>query len=544
MKTGNRFLTAFFVILAAGLFAGCGTGKESPTASADSENTLPAYSTVFGPDIKKESEESVSDVPEGETTEPFDFSSDAAPTQEQLEAAAQEYYLWPSESVSITINSSGKVLHEEDIHVSRLTDVITGETKYYTAYYKTYKKKDEWDYDVAMRSRLYDVSGHLVSDWSDRQYTGCIGDWVMSQKYIDFACADGTEDTDSRMEQLTTGEERQDIISVDRISADAAFVQAKDNEDSFTVDTEGNVLYEFSTLKDSIPEKHSFSVYQQYVVAEVYTDPLYELQFFTQDGKLLGKIGNVENTYVYDSGIMPPYVMCDNVIYDPSNGDGGELSAVFAQGQPSYYDGELAVCATLKGDTIAGYRLYDAKTGGALSGEYTSVAYKASERTDSGWTPSAFFIGVSEDRLEKLDRTGKVVASAGVDHISDVYIYDTGILVNCDEYTGASLLNTELQTVIPVGRYDTIAPVYRYDEAEDGYVDDLWYGMYTLDAEQLQQRTDLFSTDGTVWLKGASSAGAMSHGKIPVVRGFSMGLVDEHGEWIVKIAKNEVTNSD
>lgn len=544
MKTGKWFLQAFFVTLAAVFFTGCGTEKESPAASAGSEITLPAYSTVFGQDTKKEDEAAVPEVPESENTEPFDFSSDATPTQEQLEAAAQEYYLWPSESVSVTINSSGKILREEDVHVSRLDDVITGETKYYTAYYKTYKKKAEWDYDIAMKSRLYDASGHLVSDWTDRQYTGCIGDWLMSQKYIDFAFADGTEDTDGRMEQLKTGEKRQDVISVDRISAEAAFVQTKDNEDSFTVDTQGNVLYEFSALKDSIPEEYSFSVYQQYIVAEVYKDPLYELQFFTPEGKLLGKIENVENTYVYDSGIMPPYVMCDNVIYDPSKGDGGELTAVFEQGQTSYYDGEVAVCAALTGDAVSGYRLYDARTGEALSREYTLVAYKASDRTDDSWEPSAFFIGADKDRLEKLERTGKVVASADVDNINDVYIYGTGILVNCNDYTGASLLDTSLQTMIPVGRYDSIAPVYRYDTAGDGYADNLWSGLYTLDTQQLQQRTDLFTSDGTVLLKGASSAGAMTYGRIPVVRGFSMGLVDAQGKWIVKLAKNEVTNND
>ena len=151
--------------------------------SASESSKLPSYSEVIH--SQDNAEDSVlTDAPL--SVEQFDFSSDDRPSPEQLKYAAQRYYFWPSNEGSVTMNGMGEILDTEDIQVSAIRDVLTGETRFYEAAYKTYSKREDWRYDVSYTSRVYDLSGNIVIDWADAAYMSCVGDWLMAQRYIDF----------------------------------------------------------------------------------------------------------------------------------------------------------------------------------------------------------------------------------------------------------------------------------------------------------------------------------------------------------------------
>ena len=534
------------VILAAFSLVACG-GKESSELSAHSEtkesSKLPSYSEVIH--SQDNAEDSVlTDAPL--SVEQFDFSSDDRPSPEQLKYAAQRYYFWPSNEGSVTMNGMGEILDTEDIQVSAIRDVLTGETRFYEAAYKTYSKREDWGYDVSYTSRVYDLSGNIVIDWADAAYMSCVGDWLMAQRYIDFNMADDDWDYRGRLVNVSTKEEIPDIAALEKISSTVAFVQAKDVKQSCTVDADGNILYDFSSIKKDIDGDYSLSCYQEYVVAEKNESSFYQLTFYSPDGKLLGTIDGVEDPYIYNSDILQPYIMCDRSIYDPSEGDGGILEPVFQIDEPRYYDGERAVCAAYRDNGSSYCILYDTETGEALTSEYEVIYTTTVDTGNTAGTPSAFFIGMNSDKIEKLDRSGKVIAEAAMENICGVNIYSTAIVVDRNEYSAECLLDLQLNVLIPENKYMAIYPVYDEQQTTKS---GLWVGQYYFGKDQMYTRSDLFTIDGEIVMSGLSSVGSMSidnmsNGKIPVIRGQTLGLIDAKGNWLFKMPKYELSNED
>lgn len=541
LKTWKKACCLSGIILAAFFFAACG-GKGSSEFSTYSEekesSKLPAYSEIIH---GKDNNTDTALTEESLSVEHFDFYSEEKPSPEQLEYAAQRYYFWPSGESSIEMNGLGEILGTKDIQVSGIRDVLTGETRFYEAAYKTYNKREDWGYDVSYTSRVYDLSGNIVIDWAEATYLSCVGDWLMAQRYIDFNMADGDWDYRGRLLNVRTKEEIPDIAALEKINSTAAFVQAKDMKQSFTVDADGNILYDFSLVKTDIDGDYYLSCYQEYVVAEKNENSFYQLTFYSPDGKLLGTIDGVEDSYIYNSDILQPYVMCDRCIYDPSEGDGGDLEPVFQIDEPRYYDGERAVCAAYRNNGSSYCTLYDAKTGEALTKEYEVIYTTTIDNGDTAGTPSAFFIGMNKNKIEKLDRSGKVIAEAAMENICGVNIYSTAIVVDRNEYTTECLLDLQLNVLIPENKYMAMYPVYDEQESTKS---GLWVGQYYFGKEQMYTRSDLLTIDGEIVMSGLSSIGNMSNGKIPVIRGQTLGLIDAKGNWLLKMPKYELSNED
>ena len=118
-------------------------------------------------------------------------------------------------------------------------------------------------------------------------------------------------------------------------------------------------------------------------------------------------------------------------------------------------------------------------------------------------------------------------------------LYEDAIVV--DDGSEECLLDMNLQPVLPEGKYVSVRPLY--DRQDTAHVS-LWTGEYYLDEEQMHVRADLFTTDGTMLMQGASSFGTLADGKISVTRGLSMGLIDEKGNWVWKVPKYVMGNDD
>lgn len=541
MKGWKKACCLSGICLAATSFAACGQkgSTELPAYSEAGEGSgLLAYSQV----IHNTDTENAGDSSKQPTDiEQFDFYSEDKPSPEQLAYAAQRYYFGYSGEYSIEMNGLGDILGSEDIQVSEIQDVLTGEARFYEAAYKTYRERADGWYDISYTSRVYDSSGNIVIDWADTTYTGCVGDWLMAQRYRDFTMADEGEDSGGKLFNVRTKEEIPDIAALEKINSTVAFVQTRDGMQSFTVDADGNILYDFSSVKKDIDGEYTLSCYQGYVVAEKNADSFYQLAFYLPDGKLLGGIEGVENPYIYNTDILQPYIMCDGNIYDPSEGDGGDLEPVFQIGEPYYYDGECAVCLTYRDDDSACQALYDVKTGEALSAEYEAIYATTTDGSEEVRTPSAFFVGMNKDKIEKLDRSGKVIAEAEMENVCGVNMYNDAIVVNCDEYSTDCLLDFQLNVLIPRNKYMALYPVYNQQRFTTA---GLWIGQYYFGKEQRCTRSDLFTAEGETVMSGLSYIGSMSNGKIPVIRGQTLGLIDMKGNWMLKMPKYELGNED
>ena len=115
------------------------------------------------------------------------------------------------------------------------------------------------------------------------------------------------------------------------------------------------------------------------------------------------------------------------------------------------------------------------------------------------------------------------------------------IVVDRNEYSAECLLDLQLNVLIPENKYMAIYPVYDEQEAiKSG----LWAGQYYFGKEQIYTRSDLITLDGETVMSGLSSSGNMTNGKIPVIRGQTLGLIDAKGNWLLKMPKYELSNED
>ena len=153
---------------------------------------------------------------------------------------------------------------------------------------------------------------------------------------------------------------------------------------------------------------------------------------------------------------------------------------------------------------------------------------------------------MNSDKIEKLDRSGKVIAEAAMENICGVNIYSTAIVVDRNEYSSECLLDLQLNVLIPENKYMAIYPVYDEQQTTKS---GLWVGQYYFGKDQMYTRSDLFTIDGEIVMSGLSSVGSMSidnmsNGKIPVIRGQTLGLIDAKGNWLFKMPKYELSNED
>lgn len=523
----NVFL--FIVCLAVSFFAGCGT-KDRTEISEFVEGATGESNRENNEDTNKE-----------EWGEHFDFYSDEKPSREQLESAAEQFHFWSSDASNITINGMGDILGTEDIRVSSVRDVLTGEIGFYEAAYKTYTKREDGWYDISYRSRLYDPEGNIVIDWTEATYESCVGEWVLTKKYIDFYMADELTDAGGKLLDVGTKAEIENVLFLERLNETIVFVQAKDSRDSFTMDREGNTIYDFSQIKNGMDEDDCLYRYREYVVAQKGVDDVYQLTFYSPEGERIGRIENATDPYIYQSDILSPYVMSCGSVYDLSKGDGGVLDPVFWNAALQYYDGECAVCEAYRDDGSVCYTLYDVKNGNSLSAEYDAIYPSSTESQDGIKAPAAFFIGTRGDQIEKMDRSGKVLEENAVENLCNVSVYDTAIVVDCDDYEQDCLMDFQLRLLIPKNRYIGIYPVY---DEQNSTQAGLWCGQYFFGQEQMYIRNDLITEEGEIVMSGCSSIGNIVNGKIPVMRGQSIGLLDVKGNWIFKMPKHELSNDD
>ena len=138
-------------------------------------------------------------------------------------------------------------------------------------------------------------------------------------------------------------------------------------------------------------------------------------------------------------------------------------------------------------------------------------------------------IGRSGNTVCRLDTDGKILNRIDIPKLSYISVYDGIVCCNTEEYDsatgyygyGMTVLDYELRQFIP-GDYTNISRVAP--------------GIYACPTTtpQGESRVTLFNSDGQMIFTGATSVGAGDERAIPVVKGFSVGLIDLQGNWIAK----------
>ena len=552
----KRVLSVLLIsALTAGLLAGCGSsssGSSSDDSKAGSDVSIEAVSESDSSDTGKEpASEAASSEPSSEPGSDA-FSGDAGAssygivpqlpadldpdhlTADQLQILSINYNVWDQYDSSVILNGYGQVVNSTDLKYEVLSDILTGEPAYYTASYHTFEKSGD-SYTVDQVSRLYALDGTILIDWKNTVYNSALGSYVTCCNYRTLDSWDTA--LNPRMVNTLTGEETDDIFYFEAI--DAGHVAAYDGDSRMigVLDADGNRIAGFP-LKYDLPMTIQYTfVYKNYIFATNTDNYPTSVWIYDSDFNLLGSIEDVEDPYLYSSSILGSYVNCDNRIYDLSDLDGGSLEPIFTFDLIDYFDGELAVGYTESDEN--GWSLYRWSEDSleCISDSYSEFSWDNSVY-DTDASPSDYFWAMSDGRIDKLDRDGNVIASSKLEEIGSYNVCTNGITVSNEDYDAECLLDLDLNPILSYGEYDYISSVsssYGTDSA-------LWTGQRYI--SDYNMRIDLLASDGSVLMNNLSSVGMMTNGLIPVMRGLSLGLIDTEGNWVLKITKSDLENSD
>lgn len=547
-----------FTIIAGMFLTGCslfepldGPGMENPYADMMG-NTEENTDGVSGADTETSTDntvdENVTASVDTETISEIDWNSGEEPTAEQLRVAARNYSFSDEWGCGTSINGFGTNLQADSIYVNAIKDVLTGETCYYTAYYKTFNKvqRDDYtEYESSMTSRLYGVDGTLISDWEELSYIECSGDWVYKQKYQDFIYESPNYE-EAELINIKTGESLKGISRISKIDNEHILVERTTGL-LYILDKDGKIIFDGEELESLVTSSGYVYSMDKYIAVVSSSETPCKIYFLGTDGTMLGYISDVWDTYIYNDMITYPYVSVMRQIYDLSAANGGELVPVASNplaAETLYYDGELAIYRDYDEAGKANDWLCQIATNTPISEKYSAISivdrYYLPE--DEKHKATEYFYARNDQGIDKLDRKGQVVAHIDLANICQASVYTYGINCYLNNYEKSQTLTLDLE-LVDMGKYNNLDPIYEYT-GSGFYPTDLWTGFYSLNNENRYNRVDILTADMKPIITGASSVGPLIDGTISVTKGQNIGVIDLEGNWIIKYSKNEFLNVD
>ena len=178
--------------------------------------------------------------------------------------------------------------------------------------------------------------------------------------------------------------------------------------------------------------------------------------------------------------------------------------------------------------------LYD-WNGNILAGPYEELC---PIREDLG-DPWQGLVGMNGNTVCRLDLDGKILNKVEISGLSYISVYSGIVYCSYEKYDsqtgyfgyGTKICDYELKQLIPDG-YDNISRIAP--------------GIYAcpVTTPQGESRQNLFNSAGEMIFSGATSVGYGDEHAIPVVKGFSVGLIDLQGNWIAKNNRYEQEPGD
>lgn len=457
-------------------------------------------------------------------------------TGEDLAKLSNNFSLYIGIDETVDFNGFGQVVRADQVRYEAVHDLITDEVCYYSASYSDFVKNKEGGYDRKVYSRLYDTEGNILIDWENTVYGQAFGDWIVSRDYFDVNIDTAGMEFHAELLNTETEEKIKDVWSLEKLDEHHIAASGFMTGMLGIIDENGKKLAGFPwELEDGSDD---CMVVGNYLVSYKHNeeDFTYDLNVYDTELCLLGSLGNASDSSLYDDGMIGPYLSLGGNVYDMSKEDGDELKPFLEADEVTYVDDEIAV---MSGDAEGTYVLKDWNKQKVLSDSYQKIV-RANEDTDvANQDKAEYFIGIDSKGFYKLDRNGKVVASANMENVGNVSALKSGFVAITDDWEHAALYDLNLKEVIPADRYTDIGIVY--DDEKDPK-NSLYNCGFYMDEEHM--RMDLVKGDGTVVVKNASGIGLAKDGRIALSRGQSVGLIDFDGNWITKMKKYELGNMD
>lgn len=469
-----------------------------------------------------------------------------APADKQAASATEQLYTiffgdYPNRKTWV-IDKNGETV-PEDKQYTVLRDLLTGEPQCKTLSRVEAAGKDEYD-NITTRdvSALFDLDGNLLYDWSECVYKDGFGDFVIRQsRWLMFYEETLPKDFESVLWNFKTGRtqlpEAGEIFSMG--DGETLLLMDTVYRPLGIVDKSGNTLSGFPA-----PEKYAYATeaWNGYILASsrpfaAYDeDPSYRYFLLNSNFEEL-----LSHKYLYRSyfGNVLQYVDGDGEqeqvgIIAP---DGKELLRP-APGESLYYfDDGLAVIQTGEYESQTNperRKLVRLSDGAVLAEDYEILEFAGSYEDK---TPVEKFLGYKSGSVHVLGRDGKILAQkevGGIKYLDNI----PGGFIRCSTLTAdggnsdAILDMKDLREIVPPGVYSNVMQATEWTGGEL-----IHYELLTADpitGVDRQYTRDVLDMDGNVLVSGLNDIFGVGPDRLAVRKGFEAGLMDWHGNWIVK----------
>lgn len=453
---------------------------------------------------------------------------------------------------SYAFDETGRLLPQDEVYTV-LRDLGTGESRYrvYTRVEDT-GEEDEWGSPVTETfSRLCSLDGEVIRDWEAIAYNDGLGDLVIRREPRNlFAVVMPGEEYQSDLWDPSTGEVAAAGVNILQDMENGCFLAMDATGLTLGVlDAQGNIVSGFPA-----PENYYYpSVADGWIVVSAH-DPYGEYDpEAARESRVVDKnfrtVLTGENINIGFIGLRGPYALRDG------EGDLREVvsledfSTLWSydekeDGRLNYFDGELVIFQvgepggewerffrTVEGETLAG-------------GPFDQL--EPSDQSLYGKDPAETFVGHRGDTILLLDREGNTLAQTELPGLDSISVQEDGYIActlsnsaqSDDIYSYDSpmaLLTPELETLIPAGEYTSIYILTSEEGTPMLQCGRMINGSY---------RFDLMDLSGRMVVDKATVIGTIAAGKVAVVRGFSMGLMDLAGNWISRYSVYTGLNDD
>jgi hypothetical protein len=225
---------------------------------------------------------------------------------------------------------------------------------------------------------------------------------------------------------------------------------------------------------------------------------------------------------------------------------GGEIFSA-AGASIEYFDGERAIVQT---GSFRGDEAIDAKLV-TINNETLAEGFLwlgPDEIYNEDGIPAESFIGIKDGKAVLIGRNGETLkTSAELPDARNIQPFSGGLYTyyyeveNEDSISyGEGLLNADLEIIVPAGKYPYFGAIntrFHPDEtfrAEDIVIE---ASKELGDSDRpgvMLYRADILDVTGKVIMDNVTHIFDWADGRIAIKRGFSMGLIDADGSWIVK----------
>ena len=481
-------------------------------------------------------------------------SSQSAPEGEApvpAEEAGYELYSLYRDGTDYFFDGEGNLLAPEDAYTV-LCDLATGEEKYllYTRTEDT-GEDDEWGGPVTMEySRLCGLDGSVIQDWEPMAYDSAMGGLVIRREARNpyEIIMPGTE-VEAALWDPAAGEAV--VEGVDSLQSlnNGHFLALDPSGMALGVlDGEGNILSGFPA-----PGEYFYPITEDgRILADLY-NPYGE---YDEELSNLSRLMDEDfNVLLEGEGMNISFIGLrgDFLLVDGEDGTTREVrsledfSLLYSWDESTddtleYFDGELMILRT--GERGSWQYALTTPEGEVVAGGFDQLTAEDDMSMDASG-PAQTFVGRKGDTILRLDREGNTLAQADFPGLDSIYPlgdgYTSYTLAAPEADSGETsyfeissfgmptgMLDPALSVVIPAEKYDN---VYRLSQ---------WDGSRSTDLDLFQcsrevngsYRMDIVDTSGRVLLDSLTSTSMVQDGKLAVIRGFSMGLMDLSGNWI------------